>query len=188
MKYAVRSRTRQSRPQRRAQRGIALVVGLVILVVLALLGTAAYSVATQEERMAGNARDHARAFQAAEYALRQCEQTVVGGPMFGVAGTSPPGMLVAPVNGTWLGDSPANAWQPVAWSLTQYNPAGLSQINTGTSSPACIAESFEKGAKLNPSKPLQLILHTARVTAVGFGITSGTKVTLVSYFNFFSAN
>ncbi|HEU0199686.1 MAG TPA: PilX N-terminal domain-containing pilus assembly protein, partial [Burkholderiaceae bacterium] len=47
------------------ERGAALVVGLVMLALLTLMGATAYSVATQEERMAGNARDRIRAYEAA---------------------------------------------------------------------------------------------------------------------------
>ena len=175
---------------RRRQGGIALVVGLVILVVLALLGTAAYSVATQEERMAGNARDHARAFQAAEFALRQCEKYVLTGSPFFDATTgitpSAQGMYRAPVNGTWWGDSylvPGNAAPPSTFVL----PVALSNVPTGNQ-PSCIAEAFESGVKLDPSKPANLITRTARVTAAGYGINSSTKVTLVSFVNFFDPN
>jgi type IV pilus assembly protein PilX len=61
---------------RRGQRGSVLVVGLIFLALMSLIGVTAYSVATQEERMAGNARDRLRAFEAAEAALRDCEQRV----------------------------------------------------------------------------------------------------------------
>ena len=181
---------RRPAPDATRQQGIALVVGLVILVILALLGTAAYSVATQEERMAGNARDHARAFQAAEYALRQCESVVFTGPIFDATGSQAQGMLTAPVNGQWLGDSPVAQWQALSTNLKAFNGAPGSAINvaTGSSPPLCIAEDFEKGAKLNPSKALQLIPHSARVTAVGYGITTGSRVTLVSYVNYFSTH
>jgi type IV pilus assembly protein PilX len=49
-----------------SRRGIALIIGLVILAVLSMIGVAAFSITTQEERMAGNARDRMRAFEAAE--------------------------------------------------------------------------------------------------------------------------
>jgi type IV pilus assembly protein PilX len=169
-------------PQNR-QQGIALVVGLVILVILALLGTTAYSVATQEERMAGNARDHARAFQAAEYALRQCEVKVQTGPIFTPAAAAPNGaaMLAAPTDGSWTGDQPDTTWSPLSLALNPVNGAG-------TPAPLCIAEDFEKGAKLNPSTTKNLVPHTARVTAVGYGYNKGAKVTLVSYVNYFTTN
>jgi len=170
-------------PPASRQQGIALIVGLVILVILALLGTTAYSVATQEERMAGNARDHARAFQAAEYALRECEKKVLTGPVFEpvASATAGLGMLAAPTNGTWIGDTPDWPQQKYAWSLTTFN--GEAPVK-----PECIAEDFQKGVKLDPSTTKNLIPHTARVTAVGYGITTGANVTLVSYVSYFTTN
>jgi len=51
-----------SKPNQRSnQRGAVLVVGLIFLAMLTLMGVAAYSVATQEEKMAGNSRDRLRA-------------------------------------------------------------------------------------------------------------------------------
>ena len=174
---------RRLAPNAHRQQGIALIVGLVILVILALLGTTAYSVATQEERMAGNARDHARAFQAAESALRECERQVLTGPVFQPLASAPPGvgMLAAPTNGQWTGDSPVSNWQPYALTLKTFN--GDAPVK-----PICIAEDFEKGAKLDPSTTKKLIPHTARVTALGYGITTGASVTLVSYVSYFTTN
>ncbi len=60
------------------QRGMALMMGLIFLVVLTLLGMAAMRGTLLEERMAGNARDRDLAFQAAEAGLRAGEQ-VLGG-------------------------------------------------------------------------------------------------------------
>jgi type IV pilus assembly protein PilX len=157
------------------QQGIALIVGLVILVILALLGTTAYSVATQEERMAGNARDHARAFQAAEFALRECETAVRSGPVFQPVAAATPGlgMLVAPSSGQWTGDSAVSAWQQYA--LTPVGFASDAPVK-----PICIAEDFQ-GYSPIPGKTKNIIPHTARVTAQGYGITTGANVTLVSY-------
>ena len=57
----------------RRQRGMVLVVSLIILVVITLLAISAMRVTTLEERMAGNTRDRQLAFQAAEYALREAQ-------------------------------------------------------------------------------------------------------------------
>ena len=56
------------------ERGSALIVGLVFLLVLTLIGVAAMGTTTMQERMAGNLRDRNLAFQAAEAALREGEQ------------------------------------------------------------------------------------------------------------------
>src|SRR3974390_1967057 len=80
-------------------RGIALIVGLIVLAVLSLIGIAAFSVSTQEERMAGNSRDRMLAFQAAEAALRGCEAFIQGNGGLAVFGTAP-GMYVGPATST----------------------------------------------------------------------------------------
>lgn len=177
---------------RQNQRGVALIVGLVILVIMALLGTAAYSVATQEERMAGNTRDHARAFQAAEFALRQCEQYLLtANPMFDAINGQPPGgpggMYHAKTTGAWWGDmlsDPASTAGPP----TTFAPTNLPGVKK---QPVCLAEAMPQGItprKLDPSKPSTMVAHTARVTAAGYGINDSTTVTLVSFVTFFNSN
>lgn len=52
-----------------AQRGAALIVSLVFLIILTLLGTTAAMNTSLQERMAGNTRNRDLAFQAAEHAL-----------------------------------------------------------------------------------------------------------------------
>lgn len=55
------------------QRGSALIVGLIFLVLLTILGLTAMKTTTLEEKMAGNLRDRNTAFQSAETALRDAE-------------------------------------------------------------------------------------------------------------------
>jgi type IV pilus assembly protein PilX len=55
------------------QRGSALIVSLIILIVMTVLGLTAMSGSGLQEKMAGNNRDMALAFQAAEAALRDGE-------------------------------------------------------------------------------------------------------------------
>ena len=52
----------------RHQRGTALIMSLVILMILTILGVTAMGTATLEERMAGNTQELNKAFQAAESA------------------------------------------------------------------------------------------------------------------------
>ena len=58
---------------RKHQSGIALIVGLIVLLLLTLITLVAIRVSTLEEKMSSNARDHNIAFQAAESALREAE-------------------------------------------------------------------------------------------------------------------
>lgn len=50
----------------RAQRGAALIMALVILLVLTVLGISALTTTTLEEKMSGNTQETTRAFEAAE--------------------------------------------------------------------------------------------------------------------------
>ena len=60
----------------RSQRGASLVIALMFLVVLTILGLVAVRSSTVQERMAGNDRDRAIAFEAAEAALRDAERDI----------------------------------------------------------------------------------------------------------------
>lgn len=60
-------------PGPRQQRGVALVVVLVLLLIMTLLGLASLRGTLLEERMSGNLFDRSLGFQAAEAALRQGE-------------------------------------------------------------------------------------------------------------------
>lgn len=57
----------------RRERGAAMVVALIMLVVLTVLGTATARMTLLEERMTGNTQDRRVAFQAAEAGLREGE-------------------------------------------------------------------------------------------------------------------
>jgi type IV pilus assembly protein PilX len=58
------------------QRGAALIVSLLFLLILTVIGVTAVQVATLEEKMSSNLRAQSLAFQAAESALRAGEQAV----------------------------------------------------------------------------------------------------------------
>lgn len=72
------------------QRGAALIVGLIMLLLLTLIGVAGMRDTLLQEKMAGNMRDRELAFQAAESAMREAEALVkptVTKPTFTVVGT-----------------------------------------------------------------------------------------------------
>lgn len=58
------------------QRGSALIIALLFLLVMTVIGVAGMQGTTQQEKMAGNMRNHNLAFQAAEAALRAGEMFV----------------------------------------------------------------------------------------------------------------
>ena len=59
------------------QRGAALFISLMFLIILTLLGISAANVGIMQERMAGNVRETNEAFQLAEATLREIEQRLV---------------------------------------------------------------------------------------------------------------
>ncbi|QKK03743.1 MAG: hypothetical protein HND55_14365 [Pseudomonadota bacterium] len=59
------------------QRGVALFVGLMILLMLTLLGLTSSNVSIMQERMASNVREYNVAFQQAEATLREIEDRLV---------------------------------------------------------------------------------------------------------------
>src|SRR3989344_628961 len=67
------------------QRGVALIMALVFLLLLTILGIAALNTTSLEEKMANNVKDRNLAFQAAESALVVAENwvyTQIGKPVF----------------------------------------------------------------------------------------------------------
>lgn len=114
----------------RRQRGVALITGLILMVVLTLLTIAAMRTTTLEELMARNARDRDLAFQAAEAALRVGEEVLTGAvlPAFAVNTGYTPRIINATnsaIDGSrpeyWIGTHNWNAQSVAAWQ-----PAGTS--------------------------------------------------------------
>ncbi|WP_182334089.1 pilus assembly PilX family protein [Stenotrophomonas acidaminiphila] len=73
----------------RAQRGITLLVVLVLLLILSVLGIAILRSSAMQERMSANMRDRSLAFQGAETALRYAQDVVLAGNSAWEAGTVP---------------------------------------------------------------------------------------------------
>jgi type IV pilus assembly protein PilX len=163
--------------KRTSQRGAVLVVGLIFLAMLSLMGVAAYSVATQEEKMAGNARDRMRAFEAAEASLRDCESvlgSLAGLPAFNGTG----GMYTAPpvTQAPWF--------ETINWKT---DASAVRVLGTAMSDvaiqPRCIVEELvvleakpADGALSGPQQRVEERVY--RVSASGFGARD-TTVALV---------
>jgi type IV pilus assembly protein PilX len=63
----------------RRQRGAALIISLLMLILMTMIGVTAMRTTTLEEKMAGNMYDRNLAFQAAETTLRSAEQEFIEG-------------------------------------------------------------------------------------------------------------
>lgn len=98
------------------QRGAALIISMILLVIMTLLGLAAIRNITQEERMATFSYDRSLSFQATEAALREVEQLVATNkPVPTAAGCSVMGSIMvcmtpaATATPRWL-DSTFTSW------------------------------------------------------------------------------
>lgn len=122
------------------QRGAALVVALLMLLVLTVLGIASMQVTRMEERMAGNSRDVNLAFQGAEAGLRDSETRIAA-------------MTTRPLP---CSSAPCSIWrqnilaadmrdQLLAWWTTngvEYGVAGTAEITEVTRDPIVVTESL----------------------------------------------
>jgi PilX N-terminal len=115
------------------ERGIALVMALAILLILTILGVAAMSTTSLQEKMSGNVQEQTKAFQAAESGLTKINTTA--GALV-LAGAGPP-----PHNDFTFGNTTANVIvnykQSVppkrgsGYSATNFSAANFDQQSTG---------------------------------------------------------
>jgi type IV pilus assembly protein PilX len=156
-----------------------LIVGLIFLALLTLIGVTAYSVATQEERMAASARDRLRAFEAAEAALRECERYLSGPipPIFSANGATDPGMYAEPA------PLAPEKWENINWSSDPTRQlAGVPDV---AEQPRCIAQRLARVTSSNPSIRAELPQPAAfayQITGRGVGTNRNTAVVLQSSF------
>lgn len=189
---------------RNRQRGAVLIVSMLFLVILTMLGVTAMTSTTFEERMAGNARDAAIAHHAAEAALREARDEILGftpskrasdPSAFGApsdivascgSGVTPamsdglcPTRNVPMTEGTWpvtLPDIPAG----VSWTNTtsvEYGTlSGTTNLLTGLSKkPRYIIELFcARMALEGPNQSGGCRLY--RFTSIGWGRNPNTQV------------
>jgi type IV pilus assembly protein PilX len=120
------------------QKGVVLIVALIMLVVMTLLGLTSIRMVLQEERMAGNTFDRSLAFQAAEAALRDGEAAALAQSTLSVPNSGFPGG-----SGTYtdasVGSCPANYYTDKA---TYCNTNGLCKQPDPDCSPRWESNSF----------------------------------------------
>jgi type IV pilus assembly protein PilX len=146
------------------QRGAALIVAMVMLLVMTLLGVTAIRSTTLQERMAGNLRDSNLAFQAAERALREGEEFLRSPTLPPFTGAN--GLLV-------MHDQAGESafWSSYNWVANGRAAAGLSEI---ASAPLYVIEELPAVPVAGGSErfgPLPDI-GFYRVTAQGVGGTA----------------
>lgn len=156
---------------RRRERGAALIVSLVLLLVVTVLGVTAMRTSTLQERMAGNLRDNNLAFQAAEAALREGEAFLEQAALPPFTGAN--GLLLQQADA-----GQADFWSSYAWG-------GASRAATRLDGIAATAESARYVIEELPPVPVQgdslkfaplPDIGIYRVTAMGVGGTTDAVV------------
>ena len=161
------------------QRGVSLIISLILLVIMTLLGLAAIRAITQEERMAGQNYSRSLAFQATESALRTVEELVETNKPTPTTGCSLVSGLMscAPPVAT---DTPR--WDDTAFASWQ----ALSAIGSGTLAvtPQYFVEYLGNSFPCRPGDPADTNdCKRYRITARSSDGTSGkTKVMLQSVY------
>lgn len=121
------------------QDGIVLVMALVMLILVSLVATVAIRRATSGEQVSKGMRTQTVAFQAAETALRYCEDQIIKG------GASGPVPAPVPLDGS----APA-LWKTRSnWALSQGTASAGQAIAVGTS----VANSADSAARQLPVLP-----------------------------------
>jgi type IV pilus assembly protein PilX len=162
---------------RRRQRGVVLPILLISLLVMAFLGVSSLRAALLEEKMAANAASQQLAFQAAEHALRFCENQLQLTPV--VIPLLKPGPLAEG------GASGKHYWEvPDSWrnDKVSVQVPRIGDEGIAPAAPArCLAE------RLQFDVDLQFHLHVPqprpafRITARGIGASQAVVVLLQSY-------
>jgi type IV pilus assembly protein PilX len=158
-------------PPFRAQRGIALVVVLILLIVVTLLGLAAISGTTLLQKLTGNFYDRSIAFQSAEAGLQAAAQTIGTSSFTSARLCSDPSTVCAANPFT-------DAGLPAGSIVTVGSGTGLSQFTAGStasSQPQYVIENM--GSWSDPSSSTGY-----NQTANSFQYQSqGTSLTAVYY-------
>lgn len=158
----------------RNERGAALIVALIFLLVLTLLGVGAMRTTNMQERMAGNLRDSNLAFQAAESALREGEQFLQQATLPVFAGTS--GLLQRDDDA-----GQASFWKTFNWAGNSIDGTAISGV---AAAPQFVIEELPPVPAPGGSLRFGALPETAfyRVTAraVG-GTTDAVSVLQITY-------
>jgi len=156
------------------QRGAVLVMSLIILLVMTVIGVTSMQVTVLEEKMAGNMRNRSLAFQAAESALRDGENSLTVAVLPAFDGS----------NGHYQATTPQK-WEVIDWSAVANRADYSDGPLAGTPTlPTYIIEEMEPvlggGGSIEAGIPRQTDYY--RVTSRGTGGSSNAVVMLQSIY------
>ncbi|MBV8210607.1 MAG: pilus assembly protein PilX [Burkholderiaceae bacterium] len=101
---------------RQAQRGLSLIITLVMLVGITLLGLAAIGGTVMQEKIAGNTRDMNLAFQAVEAGLRDAESDISRNISSSANFTSGCSLGLCTPASTWPTPTSTPLWKLINWN------------------------------------------------------------------------
>ncbi len=163
------------------ERGAAMVIALVMLLVLTLLATASARMTLMEERMTGNTQDRNIAFQAAEASLRAGEAQAQL-PVLPIFDNNASGLYEA----TLPGDDPR--WSTVEWGeaadVLVYDELDDAPGSLADASASYIVEQLPPVPEPGETLKIKEIEDGTyyRVTARGVGVSGNATVTLQTTF------
>ncbi len=191
---------------RRRQRGISLVVSLLMLVAVLMLGISAAGMALQGEKASRNDRDRRIAFQAAEAGLMDAELDIQNAQVNSRSSMFSPDSSVGFTDGCGAGTANTNlglcnavapgsppVWQTIDFLDTSKNAHSVEYGHfTG--------EAFQTGKGSLPGRLPRYIIELMtynrpgedaglggvsyfyRITAIGFGMRDSTRVVLQTFY------
>lgn len=166
-------------PVRLRQRGVVLVVSLLMLLVLTLIGLAATRSTTLEQRMTANQNDEAVAFEAAEAALRDGESVLSGATSPNYAGNTAGAYTDSTMTVNWKTIN----WDPQGGATLPYD-GGIQPTPYIRPSYFIVQTSvttLSPGTSLSTDQPLGSSTDFY-IYARGVGVTGNTSVILRSVY------
>ena len=161
------------------QRGVVLVVALLMLLVLTLIGLAATRSTALEERMTANQNDHEVAFEAAEAALRFGEGQLSAATAPSFASNTAGAYNQSTMSGTLT-------WQNIAWGTSATATYGGGIQPTPSTAPAYyIVQTQYTSTTPGSSKSndqQEQVQTVYYIYAKGWGLSPNTSVILQSSF------
>ena len=170
-----------------SQKGISLVVSLLILVMVTLLALSVVNTSVFEERMAGNTRDRSLAFESAEYAMREAQDFLSNAvlPSFTSSGGSTGGYF-RDLNTSPSGQTEEVYWRDSHnWVTKSVGATKTSGVLSGQTQPRYVIEEYPAISCAGYSKkwPPPPPRNVYKITARGQGRTTESVVILQSWFD-----
>lgn len=190
MKYAIQTKL----TARKSQQGFVLLTAVMLLVVLTIVILSMMRTTIMEERMVGNSRDWNNAFQAAEAGLRDAERDILTGTRISgrtgfITGCSSSGLCLpntcpssSDCSPVWiqLSDSGWKTGSGSSKSVAYGSQTNASPLPGFSAQPRYIVEALtvSTGPSKKPSPGGSTSSTLYRVTAVGFGLNTSSRVML----------